>query len=146
MITKITQGTISNKVMETNKKTLVDINKEIPFKVPENYFSQFNESIMTKLPEKEVKQIEPVTLWDKSKTWIYMAAMFFGLFFTVKVLVTSTDTLNPTHNIASTSIYQQDSWDDVKISEEEFFDYLETQFVDENYYDLVYNQVYLNSL
>lgn len=132
--------------METNKKTLVDINKEIPFKVPENYFSQFNESIMTKLPEKEVKQIEPVTLWDKSKTWIYMAAMFFGLFFTVKVLVTSTDTLNPTHNIASTSIYQQDSWDDVKISEEEFFDYLETQFVDENYYDLVYNQVYLNSL
>ena len=146
MITKITQGTISNKVMETNKKTLVDINKEVPFKVPENYFSQFNESIMTKLPEKEVKQIEPVTLWDKSKTWIYMAAMFFGLFFTVKVLVTSTDTLNPTHNIASTSIYQQDSWDDVKISEEEFFDYLETQFVDENYYDLVYNQVYLNSL
>ena len=146
MITKITQGTISNKVMETNKKTLVDINKEVPFKVPENYFSQFNESIMTKLPEKEVKPIEPVTLWDKSKTWIYMAAMFFGLFFTVKVLVTSTDTLNPTHNIASTSIYQQDSWDDVKISEEEFFDYLETQFVDENYYDLVYNQVYLNSL
>ncbi len=132
--------------METNKKTLVDINKDIPFKVPENYFSQFNESIMAKLPEKEVKIVEPVTLWEKSKTWMYMAAMFFGLFFTIKVLVTSTDTSNQTNNIASTTISQEDSWNDVKISEEEFFDYIETQFVDENYYDLVYNQVYLNSL
>ena len=132
--------------MEKNKKTLVDISKDVPFKVPENYFSQFNESIMAKLPEKEVKIVEPVTLWEKSKTWIYMAAMFFGLFFTIKVLVTSTDTSIPTQNIASTSLSQQDSWNDVKISEEDFFNYIENQFVDENYYDLVYNQVYLNSL
>lgn len=132
--------------METNKKTLVDISKDVPFKVPENYFSQFNESIMAKLPEKEVKIVEPVTLWEKSKTWIYMAAMFFGLFFTIKVLVTSTDTSIPTQNIASTSLSQQDSWNDIQISEEDFFNYIENQFVDENYYDLVYNQVYLNSL
>ena len=132
--------------METNKKTLADINKHVPFKVPENYFSQFNETIMDMLPEKEVMPVKTVTLWDKSKTWVYMAAMFLGLFFTIKVLVTSTDTSSSTQNIASTSISQENYWNDVRISEEEFFDYIETQFVEEDYYDLVYNQVDLDSL
>ena len=57
-----------------------------------------------------------------------------GLFFTVRVLVTNTNT------------QQEDYWSGVEISEEEFFDYIETQFVDEDYYDLIQNQDYLNSL
>ena len=132
--------------METKKQTLADINKAVPFKVPENYCPLFNESIMTMLPEKEIVQPKKVTLWDKSKTWVYMAAMFLGLFFTIKVLVTTTDPSNSINTTASTSISQSDYWNDVKISEEEFFDYIETQFVDEDYYDLVYNEVYMDSL
>lgn len=132
--------------METKKQTLADINKKVPFKVPENYFPQFNESIMAMLPEKVVEPVKPISLWDKSKTWVYMAAMFLGLIFTMKVLVTTTDTSNKVNNTASTSLSQEDNWNDVKISEEEFFDYIETQFVDENYYNLVNNEVYSNSL
>ena len=120
--------------METKKQTLADIGDKAPFKVPENYFAQVNEAILANLPEKETPVAETVSLWEKSKPWMYMAAMFLGLFFTVKVLVTST------------SSDQQNYWSDVKISEEEFFDYIEAQFVDENYYDLVHNQEYLNSL
>ncbi len=119
--------------METKKQTLEDIGNKIPFKVPENYFSLVNETIMANLPKKEAPVIETVSLWDKSKPWVYMAAMFLGLFFTVKVLITNTSTV-------------QNYWSDVEISEEEFFDYIETQFADENYYDLVHNQDYLNSL
>ena len=132
--------------METKKQTLADIGNKIPFKVPENYFSQFNESIMAKLPEKEAPVVRRVTLWDKSKTWLYMAAMFLGLFFTIKVLTTSTGTNSIENNTASTSISQQQYWSDVEISEDEFFEYIETQFVDENYYNLVNNQDYSNSL
>ena len=132
--------------METKKQTLADIGNKVPFKVPENYFAQLNESIMAKLPEKEAPVINTVSLWDKSKTWLYMAAMFLGLFFTVKVLTTNTQTKSSDNNTASISISQQEYWSDVEISEDEFFDYLEAQFVDENYYDLVHNQEYLNSL
>lgn len=132
--------------METKKQSLADIGNKVPFKVPENYFSLLNESIMANLPEKEAPVVREVTLWDKSKTWLYMAAMFLGLFFTMKVLVTTTET-NPTEkNTASATITEQSYWSDVEISEEEFFEYIETQFVDENYYDLVHNQDYLNSL
>lgn len=132
--------------METKKQTLEDIGNKVPFKVPENYFSQLNESIMANLPEKETPVIKPITLWDKSKTWLYMAAMFFGLFFTIKVLTTSTRPISSENNTASTSFSEQRYWNDVEISEEEFFDYIETQFVDENYYDLVNNEDYSNSL
>ena len=132
--------------METNKHTLASISKEVPFKVPENYFLQFNESIMAKLPEKEAPIIVKTTLWQKTQPWLYMAAMFIGLFFTVKVLISNTKTNSSDNNTASTTISQQEYWSDVKISEEEFFNYIETQFIDENYYDLVYSQENSNSL
>ena len=134
------------KNMETKKQALADISKEIPFKVPENYFLQLNESIMANLPEKEAPMIRKVTMWEKTKPWVYLAAMFLGLFFTIKVLTTSTQTNSSEKNTASTSISQQDYWSDVKISEEEFFNYIEAQFVDENYYDLVNSQDNSNSL
>lgn len=132
--------------METKKQTLADIGNKVPFKVPDNYFSHLNESIMANLPEKEAPVIKEVTLWEKSKTWLYMAAMFLGLFFTIKVLTTNTQTRTTDNNTASNTISQESYWSDVEISEEEFFDYLETQFVDENYLDLVQNQDYMNSL
>ena len=134
------------KNMETKKQALADISKEIPFKVPENYFLQLNESIMAKLPEKEAPVIRKVTMWEKTKPWVYLAAMFLGLFFIIKVLTTNTQTNSSEKNTASTSISQQDYWSDVKISEEEFFNYIEAQFVDENYYDLVNSQDNSNSL
>ncbi|MFA6863859.1 MAG: hypothetical protein WCS11_08235, partial [Dysgonamonadaceae bacterium] len=108
-----------------------------------NYFSQFNESLMANLPVKETPKVRKITIWEKSKPWVYMAAMFLGLFFTIQLLVKNSNTPQTASNTFQT---EQDYWGDVKISEDDFFDYVETQFVDENYYDLVYNQVYLNSL
>ncbi len=128
--------------METKKRTLENIDKKVPFKVPENYFSQFNESLMAKLPVKETRQVKRITLWEKSKPWLYMAAMFLGLFFTIQLI---TKDARPSQTV-SNNLQAEQNWSDVKISEDEFFDYVETQFVDENYYNLVYNQVYLNSL
>ncbi|MFA5656608.1 MAG: hypothetical protein WDA37_07665 [Dysgonamonadaceae bacterium] len=129
--------------METKKIRLENIDKKVPFKVPENYFSQFNESLMANLPVKETPKVRKITIWEKSKPWVYMAAMFLGLFFTIQLLVKNSNTPQTASNTFQT---EQNYWGDVKISEDDFFDYVETQFVDENYYDLVYNQVYLNSL
>ncbi|WP_298141425.1 hypothetical protein [Flavobacterium sp.] len=41
------------------------------FQIPENYFEQFSEKVMTKLPNQEQKVI---SLWDRNKKWIYGAA------------------------------------------------------------------------
>lgn len=59
-----------------------------PFTVPEGYFENFSKELMDKLPEKEqVHAPEPASTWQRIKPWVYMAAMFCGLMFTVRVVV-----------------------------------------------------------
>lgn len=59
-----------------------------PFSVPDNYFENFTQGLMDKLPEKESMPMtsEP-TLWLRIKPWIYMAAMFCGIMLSVRVFV-----------------------------------------------------------
>ena len=60
-----------------------------PFMVPEGYFDNFSKELMNKLPEKEQTSTpqETITTWQRIKPWIYMAAMFCGLMFSVRVVV-----------------------------------------------------------
>ncbi len=63
------------------------------FTVPEDYFKNLVPSIMEQLPEKEPQPVPPVRLWDRVKPWVYMAAMFCGMLFTLKAVIgTSTMT------------------------------------------------------
>lgn len=55
--------------------------RENPFKVPEGYFDQFADDLMKRLPERTFEEETPrkVTLWDKVKPVVYLAAMFAGI-------------------------------------------------------------------
>jgi len=66
-----------------------DKNKN-PFKIPENYFENFNNEIMGKLPEKEIEKAKIVPLWKKIVPWTAVAAAFFGILFTTGVFNRST--------------------------------------------------------
>lgn len=46
------------------------------FQIPEHYFEQFSENVMTKLPNQEPKVI---SLWDRNKKWIYGVAAIIVL-------------------------------------------------------------------
>lgn len=69
----------------------IDKNKN-PFKVPENYFENFNADIMSKLPEKQIKQVKIVPLWREIVPWTAVAAIFFGILFTTGIFYQSTVT------------------------------------------------------
>ena len=127
--------------METNSNKLYEIDKRNPFTVPEDYFATINHKIMSRLPEKEMAaKPKTVPMWDKVKPWIYMAAMFLGLFFTIQVLTKTAGIEKNTNNKAMT-LYAEDYWSNVHVSEEEFYQYLEDQIVTDGYYDYMYNQV-----
>jgi len=51
-----------------------------PFKVPENYFQNFNADIMDKLPAKQ-PIVKKVPLWKKVVPWTAVAAAFVGILF-----------------------------------------------------------------
>ena len=74
--------------MNPEEKILQKIGKKNPFTVPENYFENFTQELMYKLPAKEaVLQTEAPTLWQRVKPWLYMAAMFCGIMLSVRIFV-----------------------------------------------------------
>jgi hypothetical protein len=57
-----------------------------PFRVPENYFEDFRLELMNKLPEKEsIPSWSELTVWQRVKPWLYMAAMFVGIMLSVRI-------------------------------------------------------------
>ena len=59
-----------------------------PFRVPDHYFEDFTQELMSKLPEKELQPLLPEpTLWQRVKPWVYMTAMFVGIMLSVRVFV-----------------------------------------------------------
>ncbi len=138
--------------MDTKINKLKEIDKtKNPFKVPENYFAQFNEEIMNRLPEKEIIVPEPVSMWDRAKPWVYLAAMFVGLYITINFLVktpgsgsTTEDQLANQQMLSTSPGNVESYWSTVQITEEEFYQYLEEQLIDDSYFDYMYHQYYLN--
>jgi len=65
--------------MVKNAIKLDTIGKTDPFKVPEGYFENFAINIISKLPERPVEKPKVISLWEKVKPWVYMAAIFVGV-------------------------------------------------------------------
>lgn len=116
------------------KTRLDDIGNKNPFTVPEDYFAKFNAEIMMKLPEKDVAAPKKVSMWTKVKPYMYLAAMVIGIVFIVNIFV-----LNNTK-----TKFNDEYWSNVQISEEEFYQYLEDQLIEDGYYDIMYEQIQLN--
>ena len=138
--------------MDTKINKLKEIDHtQNPFKVPDNYFAQFNEEIMNRLPEKEVVVPEPISLWDRAKPWVYLAAMFIGLYIMINFLVNTPvgnnkagEQLTSQQLLSSSSDHAENYWSTVQITEEEFYQYLEEQLIEESYFDFMYHQYDLN--
>ena len=78
---------------EEESKILSKLGKEPGFKTPENYFSDFQNNIAEKLPNFSVSEekVKP-NLWVRFRPYVYMAAMFAGIFCMIQVF----DVLNGT--------------------------------------------------
>lgn len=111
--------------MDTKQKNLNDLGKKNPFIVPDGYFEQLTSNIMDQLPDKEPEKVVRVTLMDKVRPWLYMAAIFAGLGLFFKTLV-GTDISKPVsnENIMEAQV--------VNLSDEElYWDCLETNYADD---------------
>ncbi len=107
------------------------------FKVPEGYFEQLTERTMNMLPEMEIPEAKKVSLFQRVQPWLYMAAMFAGLIFFIKILVggdigsksvTSDSTLIASTHVNTIDFQDQQSEEDVYI-----------QYIEESYGGTVLN-------
>lgn len=73
--------------MKKNNDILEQIGGQTGYKVPEGYFDNLSARIVEQLPERELPQPEIVTTWQKLRPYLYMAAMFAGIWLMVQAFV-----------------------------------------------------------
>ena len=66
--------------------------KDSGFKVPENFFEDFNKRMTEMLPDVEITPVDvKPTMWQRLKPLVYMAAMFAGVWCMMQVFTHFTD-------------------------------------------------------
>lgn len=96
------------------------------FKVPEGYFESLAERVMSQIPQEEASQPERVVkvsfwkseLYAKLKPYIYMAAMFGGLYFGIWVFKYQKSLLAEKEVVAQTSQGSSADLTDAAVDEE----------------------------
>lgn len=117
--------------MEREQNNLDRFKGKNPFTVPEGYMEDLTADIMSRLPEKPQVEVKKISMMDRMRPWLYMAAVFAGLGLFFKAIVgidgdqSKTDTLLVQSNDASAAISAiQDA------ENEEYLEYLEAQYMD----------------
>lgn len=69
--------------------------KDPGFKVPENYFEDFNQRMAQMLPDVEITPVDvKPTMWQRVKPFAYLAAMFAGVWCMMSVFTHFTNSSN----------------------------------------------------
>lgn len=65
--------------MKEEQNNLERLRGKQPFKLPEGYMEGLTDRIMSQLPEKPHEKEKHISLMDRVRPWLYMAAVFAGL-------------------------------------------------------------------
>jgi len=121
--------------MGTKQNKLDELKGKNPFKLPEGYFEGLTEQIMSQLPEVPREEAPTISLLDRVRPWLYMAAVFIGLLFLFKG-ITSTQ-ISGTDQSDDDSVYQPTllGGNMFTTSEEdlEYLEYLESEYLNGAY-------------
>lgn len=122
--------------MEMNKKenTLDRLKGKQPFRVPDGYMEGLTDRIMESLPEPPVMEAESVSLVERIRPWLYLAAVFagMGLFFKAIIGVDSaredtlSDTLLVRSEVPSASLEAIES--EAAQEEADYLEYIEERY------------------
>ncbi|MGL4411439.1 MAG: hypothetical protein ACRCTF_04810 [Bacteroidales bacterium] len=113
-------------------KSLDDLKQEIGknggFDVPNDYFENFSQNLMTKIPESTPLFNRPrTTLFEKMKPSLYMAAMFAAIILTLKLFIPKGSSSDTTQTEVFTS-YDMLLTPDVEVYQDYYNDYSLTNY------------------
>ena len=119
--------------MKIQQFNIEDEKKKNPFRVPEGYMEGLTDQIMARLPEcPQQKETKVVSMADKMRPWLYLAASFIGLLLIFKGIqgerVQKDHTTDP---LLVKTEAPEASLNAISEEDQEFLEYLEAQYADE---------------
>ena len=121
--------------METKLNKLDELKGKNPFVVPQGYMEGLTEQIMAGIPEvTHVTKI--VTMRDRIRPWLYIAAAIAGLLIFLKVFINpvSGDT-NQSNNASSDlqALVSGDILQNISDDDWEYLEFIENQYLDREF-------------
>ena len=119
--------------MKIQQFNIEDEKKKNSFRVPEGYMEGLTDRIMARLPEcPQQKETKVVSMADKIRPWLYLAASFIGLLLIFKGIqgerVQKDHTADP---LVVKMEAPEASLNAISEEDQEFLEYLEAQYADE---------------
>ena len=119
--------------MKIQQFNIEDEKKKNSFRVPEGYMEGLTDRIMARLPEcPQQKETKVVSMADKIRPWLYLAASFLGLLLIFKGIqgerVQKDHTADP---LLVKMEAPEASLNAISEEDQEFLEYLEAQYADE---------------
>lgn len=123
--------------MEKESGNLERLKGKNPFVVPEGYMEGLTDQIMGKISEKaHEEEKKTVSLMDRIRPWLYMAAVFagLGLFFKAIVGFIPDEGRGRVDSLLVNTAVPQDALDliqdEMDDEDEEYLEYIEAQYAD----------------
>lgn len=116
---------------------LDDLKGKQPFRVPEGYMAGLTNQIMDRLPElPEKEEPQSVSLMDRIRPWLYLAAVFIGMGLFFRIIVdadksvnqASVDSLLVQSEVSEAAIEAIDA--DMSAEDADYLEYIEDQYND----------------
>ena len=119
--------------MKIQQFNIEDEKKKNSFRVPEGYMEGLTDRIMARLPEcPQQKETKIVSMAEKMRPWLYLAASFIGLLLIFKGIqgerVQKDHTADP---LLVKMEAPEASLNAISEEDQEFLEYLEAQYADE---------------
>lgn len=81
--------------MKEEDKLISKYGKDSGMRVPEGYFPDLEQRIMSQLPPfKKAERVVELSRWQRMKPYVYLAAMFCGIWLMMKVFHTATQPMS----------------------------------------------------
>jgi hypothetical protein len=119
--------------MKIQQFNIEDEKKKNSFRVPEGYMEGLTDQIMAGLPERpQQKENQAVSMAEKMRPWLYLAASFIGLLLIFKGIqeggMQKEHTVDP---LLVETEAPEASLNAISEEDQEFLEYLEAQYADE---------------
>lgn len=117
--------------MEKEQNNLDRFKGKNPFTVPDGYMEDLTANIMSRLPEKPQVEAKKISMMERMRPWLYMAAVFAGMGLFFKAIIGIGGDQNKTDTLLVQSNDTSATFSVVQEAEnEEYLEYLEAQYTD----------------
>ncbi|MDR1407406.1 MAG: hypothetical protein LBJ23_05090 [Tannerella sp.] len=113
--------------MEAKQSKLEKLKGQNPFRVPEGYMEALTSQIMSRIPDNEPqKETKVISLGERLRPLLYLAAVFIGLIFLFKVFINPATPKDDALQNGSAQMQASDA--ETVADDEEFLEYMQQHY------------------